>query len=108
MNRSRDTLACAVAAFGMLEACRPAAPVGPLSEPIVVTVNANQTFQTIEGWGVSMRLFTDPHIIGLPQDDPGNSLQIPAAAQLEILDSLYRGIGLTRVRPGPEPGGIEP
>lgn len=55
-----------------------------------------------------MRLFADPHIIGLPQDDPANALQIPASAQTEILDSLYRGIGLTRVRVGNEPRGIEP
>src|SRR2546423_269139 len=37
-----------------------------------------------------------------------HSLQRPVSAQAEILDSLYRGIGLTRVRPGSEPGGIEP
>ena len=55
-----------------------------------------------------MRLFDDPHIIGLPQGDPANELQIPASAQSEVLDSLYRGIGLTRVRVGNEPGGIEP
>src|SRR6185436_1152962 len=61
----------------------------------------------IEGWGISMRLFADPHIIGLPQNDPNNALKIPASAQSEILDSLYRGIGLTRVRVGNEPAGIE-
>jgi len=80
----------------------------PAPSIVVVTVDPAQRFQTIEGWGISMRLFADPHIIGLPQDDPGNALQIPASAQSDILDSLYRGIGLTRVRVGNEPGGIEP
>lgn len=111
MKYSRQVFVCAIGTLAMLDACQPSTPLDPdtqSSSPIVVTVNSNQTFQTIEGWGVSMRLFTDPHIIGLPQDDPNNSLQIPPAAQAEILDSLYRGIGLTRVRPGPEPGGIEP
>jgi O-glycosyl hydrolase len=74
----------------------------------VVTVDPTHRFQTIQGWGISLRLFTDPHIIGLEQRDPANALQIPVAAQTEILDSLYRGLGLTRVRVGNEPAGIEP
>lgn len=82
--------------------------VAPNGTPtVVLTVDPAHRFQTIEGWGISMRLFTDPHIISLPQDDPNNALQIPVSAQREILDSLYRGIGLTRVRVGNEPGGIE-
>jgi hypothetical protein len=111
MKCSRRFLAWPVVALAAFDACQSSIPVDPgvlSSTPIVVMVNANQTFQTIEGWGISMRLFTDPHIIGLLQDDPNNSLRIPASAQAEILDSLYRGIGLTRVRPGPDPGGIEP
>jgi O-glycosyl hydrolase len=79
----------------------------PAQQILVLTVDPAQRFQTIEGWGISMRLFADPHIIGLPQNDPNNALKIPPSAQSEILDSLYRGIGLTRVRVGNEPAGIE-
>jgi O-glycosyl hydrolase len=85
-------------------------PVAPATEnaDVVVTVNPSQTFQTIEGFGNSMRMFTDPHIIGLPQESAENALQIPLSSQAEILDSLYRGIGLTRVRVATETSGIEP
>lgn len=82
-------------------------PTAQLNDVVTVTIDTSKRFQTIEGWGASMRLFSDPHIIGLPQDDPANALQISQAAQSEILDSLYRGIGLTRVRVATETGGIE-
>lgn len=78
-----------------------------ITPDVIINVDPAHRFQTIEGWGISMRLFTDPHIIGLPHSDPANALQIPASAQSEILDSLYLGIGLTRVRVGNEPRGIE-
>jgi O-glycosyl hydrolase len=97
----------AVAVFVASAACTDVA-TPDVTPDVIVTVDPTHRFQTIQGWGISMRLFTDPHVIGLPQDDPNNALQIPAAAQAEILDSLYRGIGLTRVRVGNEPGGIEP
>jgi O-glycosyl hydrolase len=72
-----------------------------------ITVDPTQKFQVIEGWGASMRLFSDPHIVGLPQDDPANALNIPIAAQSEILDSLYRSLRLNRVRLATETSEIE-
>lgn len=75
----------------------PPPPGPPPGADIVIAINTAERFQTINGFGVSMRLFNDPHLIFLA---PGNTLQISAAAQAQILDSLYVGIGLTRVRLG--------
>jgi len=50
-----------------------------------------------------MRLFSDPHVIFQP-----NPLRISESAKGQILDSLYSGIGLTRVRVSIEARGIEP
>ena len=54
-----------------------------------------------------MRVFSDPHQIQLPTA-PENALRIPESAQGQILDSLYKGIGLTRLRIIPNARGIEP
>lgn len=91
----------------MIAACRGSTSVGEAAADIYVTVDPTQRFQTIDGWGASMRLFSDPHIIGLPQQDPANALSIPLAAQAEILDSLYRALGLNRVRVATETADIE-
>jgi O-glycosyl hydrolase len=87
--------------------CRGSTSIGENDADVYITVDPAQRFQTIEGWGASMRLFSDPHIIGLPPDDPANALMIPPTAQSEILDSLYRKLGLNRVRVAAETADIE-
>ncbi|MBA3405941.1 MAG: hypothetical protein H0U13_14880, partial [Gemmatimonadaceae bacterium] len=79
----------------------------PLNADIIISINAGERFQTIDGFGVGMRLFTDPHLVLLPTR-PENVLRIPLAAQAQILDSLYVGLGLTRVRVGNDTRFIEP
>jgi len=89
----------------------PAPPPGPPSPrpnvDLTISIDAAKRFQTIEGFGTSMRAFSDPHL-SLLAIVPENSLRIPESAQRQILDSLYRGIGLTRVRIVPNARGIEP
>jgi glucuronoarabinoxylan endo-1,4-beta-xylanase len=89
-------------------ACRTPTSLGNPDADVHIVIDPAKRFQTIAGWGASMRLFSDPHIIGLPQEDPANALQIPVSAQNEILDSLYRALGLTRVRVATETADIEP
>jgi glucuronoarabinoxylan endo-1,4-beta-xylanase len=97
-----------VASFSTIAACRTATSIGDPGQDVRIAIDPAKRFQTIQGWGASMRLFADPHIIGLPQDDPANALQIPVSVQNEILDSLYRTLGLTRVRVATETAEIEP
>lgn len=86
----------------------PSSPPGEVpSADIIVSIDAGKRFQTIEGFGTSMRVFSDPHLILLPTL-PENVLRIPESVQGQILDSLYRGIGLTRVRLGTNSRGTEP
>jgi O-glycosyl hydrolase len=49
--------------------------------------------QSIEGFGVSTRVWSDPHLSDAPQTN------VPASAQDEILALLIDDLGLTRMRP---------
>lgn len=67
-------------------------------------------FQTIDGFGSSSRVLTDPHVFDVNGPAPATSM----AQQDEVLDALYRELRLTRIRPvqpdtaaGPPPVGIE-
>jgi O-glycosyl hydrolase len=54
------------------------------------------------GFGVSVRLFDDPHLIGGPDTynpNSGQGLNISIQEQDKILDALYVDMGLTRTRP---------
>ncbi len=106
------------AALVGLVACssQPASPGDPLPDPMpdppvsvdaTVSIDPSHTFQTIEGWGVSVGSFTDPHVLNVPFDaDP--PLEVPLSAQHAIADTLFRGIGLMRGRMGTQPRNIEP
>jgi glucuronoarabinoxylan endo-1,4-beta-xylanase len=58
----------------------------------VVTVDLRARRQVIDGFGSSTRVWSDPHVGNAP------GLVVPPAAQSAILTSLYRRLGLTRVR----------
>ncbi|MDB4883643.1 MAG: hypothetical protein JWL95_2409, partial [Gemmatimonadetes bacterium] len=76
----------------------------------VVTLDAAQRFQTMQGFGSTSRLFDDPHMT--QTFDPLTkraSATPPASEQAKILDALYIDLGLTRVRfHQSDDGGIEP
>ena len=57
---------------------------------VVVDLRANR--QVIQGFGSSNRVWTDPHLANAAV------VTVPAEAQRQILTSLYRRLGLTRVR----------
>jgi hypothetical protein len=78
-------------------------PNGPLiaqpgSHTVTVTIDLAALRQEMQGFGVSMRIFSDPHLIG-QFGSIENSLQITPEDENAILAILYDKIGLTRVRP---------
>ena len=82
-----------------------ASPV-PTAET-TVTVDGGVTFQRIDGFGSSERVFDDPHVFENFDERTGRAKTVvPADERREIYDRLYRELRLTRVRPGPD-GGIE-
>jgi O-glycosyl hydrolase len=66
-----------------------------------ITIDARTTFQRMDGFGTSERVFDDPHIWGNRVDtNTGRAAVVLTAAQQdEILDQLYVNLKLTRVRP---------
>jgi len=66
-----------------------------------VTIDARTTFQRMDGFGTSERVFDDPHIWGNRVDtNTGRAAVLTTPAQQdEILDQLYVNLKLTRVRP---------
>ncbi len=78
------------------------APEGPVvrqpdNYSATVTVDASALRQEIAGFGSSMRIFSDPHLIGA-SGGIENSLQTTRAEEQSVLELLYNKIGLTRVR----------
>jgi O-glycosyl hydrolase len=67
----------------------------------VITVDLDARRQTIDGFGVSTRVWSDPHLSNAAQT------VVPLDAQDQILDLLFDDLGLTRVRPIID-AGIEP
>jgi O-glycosyl hydrolase len=63
----------------------------------VVSVDLTKTHQTMTGFGASMRIFSDPHLIG-QSGTQDNALHLLLTDENAILDSVYKTIGLTRVR----------
>ncbi len=88
----------------------PAGPIPPASEiPVVggdgasgtITVNTAATYQTMDGFGTSMRLWDDPHLNGLSPTEPTGGIIMSGAQKDTIFDLLYsptKGIGLNRLR----------
>lgn len=70
----------------------------PGSPSVTITVDVTALRQEMQGFGSSMRLFSDPHLIG-ESGGIENALQITPAQESAILETLYDKIGLTRVRP---------
>lgn len=74
-----------------------------------VTVDAGVSFQRMEGFGTSSRVFDDPHIYENFNPATSRSATILTTAQQnEVLDRLYVELGLTRVHPvNPDVGTLE-
>lgn len=78
-----------------------------------VVVDGAVRFQTMDGFGSSVRVFDDPHVFDNFNPATGRAATtMTAAEQDEILDKLYTDLKLTRVRPAsPDTAvgaGIEP
>lgn len=67
----------------------------------IVAIDLRAPRQVMQGFGMSLRVWDDPHVSNAPRT------VIPASAQRAILVDLYRRLGLTRVRPVLDPG-IQP
>ena len=66
-----------------------------------ISVAEGKTYQTMDGFGTSMRLWDDPHINGLPTTAPDGGIAMSDAQRDTIYDLLYSqtiGIGLNRLR----------
>lgn len=61
-------------------------------QPMQVTIDLTHTYQVMQGFGASSRVWDDPHVSNTPRT------VIPPAARIEILKRLYKDLGLTRVR----------
>ena len=65
-----------------------------------VTVDAGVRHQTMDGFGHSLRVFDDPHVFENFDPATGRAATVLTTAQQhEVMDRLYRELGLTRVRP---------
>jgi hypothetical protein len=74
-----------------------------------IVLDAKTTFQTMQGFGASMRLFDDPRTTNTTDPVTKRGVAVPSEIdQNTILDLLYGDLALTRVRFLPGDGGIEP
>ncbi len=73
----------------------PPPPPAPTGDAIVI--DATVRYQTIQGFGASARVKSDPHLIG-NYGGVENALVLPAMAEAEILDKLFVELGLSRLR----------
>jgi O-glycosyl hydrolase len=70
-----------------------------------ITIDATQVFQTMDGFGMSERVFDDSHVFEMFDPATGRSAVIvPAADQEAILNRLYTELKLNRIRPTTENG----
>ena len=65
---------------------------GASADVTAVTVDLGATRQSIDGFGTSNRVWSDPHLAN------ASNASVPPEAQRQILTALYRRLGLTRVR----------
>lgn len=63
------------------------------TRPAAAVIDLDVRHQSIDGFGVSTRVWSDPHLSDSPRTD------VPAGAQDEILTLLLDDLGLTRMRP---------
>src|SRR5437867_2331542 len=99
--------AVTAAVIAFASGCSPASTTGisggasPLPATGQVTIDPSRTYQVMQGFGSSVRVWDDPHLFNFPQ------ATIPQTARTEILRQLYTELGLTRVRSSIEALGIE-
>jgi O-glycosyl hydrolase len=82
-------------AFGLLAVAGGSARAGKAAaaaDVSAVTVDLAAARQVIQGFGTSNRVWSDPHLANAA------NASVPPEAQRQILTSLYRQLGLTRVR----------
>ena len=79
------------------------------TQNVSIGIDANNVYQTMDGFGTSLRVFNDPHVIGATTSAPISAgLTISTEEEDGILNLLYNDLGLTRVRPATgEDGAIE-
>ena len=80
---------------------------------VTVAVDGAVRYQTMDGFGHSLRVFDDPHVFENFNPATGRAATtLTTAQQNEVMDRLYRDLRLTRVRPvNPDTAvgaGIEP
>jgi len=66
-----------------------------------ITVTPEKTYQTIDGFGTSLRLWDDPHLNGLSNTASTGGLVMTDTQKDTLYDLIYsptRGIGLNRIR----------
>ncbi len=83
--------------------------IAPNPSDVTIDIDAAKTFQTMQGFGTSIRLFDDPHLFD--NFDPITqraATTMTIAQKDEILDKLYNDLKLTRARPIIEGNDIEP
>lgn len=88
--------------FLTISACA-SGKIGQNRHPATATVSIfpQESRQIMAGFGVSSRVWDDPHVSAAP------STSVPPAAQEKILTLLFTELGLTRMRPVTD-GGVEP
>jgi O-glycosyl hydrolase len=91
MGALRFIVGAAVASVAFAAACGAGSSPGVALQTAVIDLSAPQ--QTINGFGSTERVWSDPHLSKLP------NASVPVDAQRAILTALYRRLGLTRVRP---------
>src|SRR5262249_34794193 len=85
-----------------------AAPARDEVERATVTITPAMRHQIIDGFGTSTPLFDDPHVFETYDSKTRRAATVMSRAQQdEVLDRLYVDLGLTRVRPIFEIGGLE-
>lgn len=67
---------------------------------IRATINMSAKHQRIDGFGVTWRVWSDPHL----SNQGAPATVVPVSAQKAILRTLYGTLGLTRARPYLDPG----
>jgi O-glycosyl hydrolase len=83
-------------------------PNQPNDGAAVVTLDPKTKFQTMQGFGASMRLFDDPRTTNTSNPATGRGIAVPSDIdQNTLLDLVYVDAGLTRVRFLPGDGGTE-
>lgn len=73
--------------------------------PAEIKINTALAFQTMDGFGSTVRLFDDPHFSNTwnPQTKRASAL-LTKTQEDEILTLAYRDLGLSRVRPATDAG----